>query len=289
MPNRFASLSNLLARPGAVVVPGGGTALELRLAELAGFEAGYVSGYATSAAVYGVPDVGLIAYHEVEANVRAIRAVTQMPLIVDCDTGYGDIANVIRTVRGLQLAGASAAQFEDQTWPKKCGHMEGKVIEPAERAAERIRAAVSGRPSPDFKIIARTDARAPLGLEEAMRRLKLYKEAGADILFMDAVESVAEMKRQVNELPGPHMVNMSETGKTPLMSAKELEAIGFKIVIFPSSMIRVMVRQLTSFLKTLRETGDSRSWLDRMASLEETNSALGLPELNEVSAKIRAA
>jgi 2-methylisocitrate lyase-like PEP mutase family enzyme len=287
--SRFASLPELLARPGIVVVPGGGTALELRLAELAGFEAGYVSGYATSAAVYGVPDVGLIAYHEVEANVRAIRAVTQMPLVVDCDTGYGDIANVIRTVRGLQMAGASAAQFEDQTWPKKCGHMEGKVIEPAERAAERIRAAVSGRLSPDFKIIARTDARAPLGLEEAMRRLRLYKEAGADILFMDAVESVAEMKRQVTELPGPHMVNMSETGKTPLMSARELEAIGFKIVIFPSSMIRVMVRQLSSFLKDLRAGGDSRPWLNRMASLEETNSALGLPELNDMSAKIRAA
>jgi 2-methylisocitrate lyase-like PEP mutase family enzyme len=122
-----------------------------------------------------------------------------------------------------------------------------------------------------------------------MRRLRLYKEAGADILFMDAVESVAEMKRQVTELPGPHMVNMSETGKTPLMSARELEAIGFKIVIFPSSMIRVMVRQLSSFLKDLRAGGDSRPWLNRMASLEETNSALGLPELNDMSAKIRAA
>ncbi|MSO65502.1 MAG: oxaloacetate decarboxylase [Alphaproteobacteria bacterium] len=288
-PSRPASLSELLARPGAIVVPGGGTALELRLTELAGFAAGYVSGYATSAAIYGVPDVGLIAYHEVEANVRAIRAVTSIPLIVDCDTGYGDVANVMRTVRGLQLAGASAVQFEDQTWPKKCGHMEGKVIEPVERAAERIRAAVAARLSPDLKIIARTDARAPLGMAEAMRRLQIYKDAGADVLFMDAVESVAEMRRQVSELPGPHMVNMSETGKTPLMAAKELEAIGFKIVIFPSSMIRVMVRQLTSFLKTLKETGDSRSWLDRMASLDETNAALGLPELNDTSARIRAA
>jgi len=283
------TLSELLAGDDIVVVPGGGTALELRLAELAGFQAGYVSGYATAAAVYGVPDVGLIAYDEVAANVRTIRAVTSIPLIVDCDTGYGDVANVMRTVRGLENLGAAAAQFEDQTWPKKCGHMEGKVIEPVEKAAERIRAAVAGRSSPDFKIIARTDARAPLGLEEAMRRLKIYKEAGADILFMDAVESVEEMKRQVGELPGPHMVNMSETGKTPLMSAEELGAIGFKIVIFPSSMTRVMVRQLSEFMAMLRKTGDSRSWLDKMASLDETNAALGLPELNDLSEKIRAA
>ena len=283
------TLSQLLAGKGIVVVPGGGTALELRLAQIAGFEAGYVSGYATAAAVYGVPDVGLIAFNEVEANVRAIRAVTSIPLIVDCDTGYGDVANVMRTVRGLEGLGAAAAQFEDQTWPKKCGHMEGKVIVPVERAAERIRAAVAGRSSPDFKIIARTDARSPLGMEEAMRRLKIYKEAGADILFMDAIESTEEMKRQVGELPGPHMVNMSETGKTPLMSAKELEALGFKIVIFPSSMIRVMVRQLSQFMAMLKETGDSRTWLDRMASLEETNAVLGLPELDEASAKIRAA
>lgn len=283
------TLSQLLAGEGIIVVPGGGTALELRLAEIAGFEAGYVSGYATAAAVYGVPDVGLIAFNEVEANVRAIRSVTSMPLIVDCDTGYGDVANVMRTVRGLEALGAGAAQFEDQTWPKKCGHMEGKIIEPVERAAERIRAAVAGRSSPDFKIIARTDARAPLGMEEAMHRLKVYKEAGADILFMDAIESPEEMKRQVGELPGPHMVNMSETGKTPLMSADELEALGYKIVIFPSSMTRIMVRQLSQFMSMLRETGDSRSWLDRMASLDETNAALGLPELDDVTAKIRAA
>ncbi|MEQ8247341.1 MAG: oxaloacetate decarboxylase [Alphaproteobacteria bacterium] len=283
------TLSQLLAGDGIVVVPGGGTALELRMAEIAGFGAGYVSGYATAAAVYGVPDVGLIAFNEVEANVRAIRAVTSIPLIVDCDTGYGDVANVMRTVRGLEGLGAAAAQFEDQTWPKKCGHMEGKVIEPVERAAERIRAAVAARRSPDFKIIARTDARAPLGLDEAMRRLKIYKDAGADILFMDAIESPDEMKRQVSELPGPHMVNMSETGKTPLMSANELEALGFKIVIFPSSMIRVMVRQLSQFMAMLKETGDSRSWLDKMASLDETNAVLGLPELDNVSAKVRAA
>ncbi|MCH8183807.1 MAG: isocitrate lyase/phosphoenolpyruvate mutase family protein [Proteobacteria bacterium] len=282
-------LPELLARPGITVVPGGGTALELRMIERAGFDAGYVSGYATAAAIYGVPDVGLIAYNEVEANVRAIRSVTAIPLIVDCDTGYGDVANVMRTVRGLEQAGAAALQFEDQQWPKKCGHMEGKKIEPEAIAADRIRAAVAARRDPNLQIIARTDARAPLGLDAALDRLRLYKEAGADVLFMDAIESPTEMERMAKELPGPLMVNMSESGKTPLMPAQDLEQLGYKIVIFPSSMIRVMIRQLGDFLAELKTAGTSKSWLGRMATLDQTNAVLGLPELNEFGERIRAA
>lgn len=282
-------LPELLARPGITVVPGGGTALELRMIERAGFDAGYVSGYATAAAIYGVPDVGLIAYNEVEANVRAIRSVTAIPLIVDCDTGYGDVANVMRTVRGLEQAGAAALQFEDQQWPKKCGHMEGKKIEPEAIAADRIRAAVAARRDPNLQIIARTDARAPLGLDAALDRLRLYKEAGADVLFMDAIESPTEMERMAKELPGPLMVNMSESGKTPLMPAQDLERLGYKIVIFPSSMIRVMIRQLGDFLAELKTAGTSKSWLGRMATLDQTNAVLGLPELNEFGERIRAA
>lgn len=282
-------LPELLARPGITVVPGGGTALELRMIERAGFDAGYVSGYATAAAIYGVPDVGLIAYNEVEANVRAIRSVTAIPLIVDCDTGYGDVANVMRTVRGLEQAGAAALQFEDQQWPKKCGHMEGKKIEPEAIAADRIRAAVAARGDPNLRIIARTDARAPLGLDAALDRLRLYKEAGADVLFMDAIESPTEMERMAKELPGPLMVNMSESGKTPLMPAQDLEQLGYKIVIFPSSMIRVMIRQLGDFLAELKTAGTSKNWLDRMATLDQTNAVLGLPELNEFGERIRAA
>ncbi len=282
-------LRKMLARPGITVVPGGGTALELRMIELAGFDAGYVSGYATAAAIYGVPDVGLIAYHEVEANVRSIRSVTTIPLIVDCDTGYGDVANVMRTVRGLEQAGAAALQFEDQQWPKKCGHMEGKKIEPEAIAADRIRAAVAARSDSGLQIIARTDARSPMGLDAALDRLRLYKEAGADVLFMDAIESPAEMERMAAELTGPLMVNMSESGKTPLMPAQELEALGYKIVIFPSSMIRVMIRQLGSFLAELKTAGTSEGWLDRMATLDQTNAVLGLPELNDLGERIRAA
>ncbi|MDC0073716.1 isocitrate lyase/phosphoenolpyruvate mutase family protein [Alphaproteobacteria bacterium] len=287
MTSNIKNLNTILEQEEILVVPGGGTAFELKLAELAGFNAGYVSGYATSAAIYAVPDVGLIAYNEMELNVKAIKTVTSIPLIVDCDTGYGDIANVFRTVRGMEIAGASAIQLEDQKWPKKCGHMEGKIIEPVQVAIERIKAAVQARESTDFKIIARTDARAPLGFDEALKRLELYKKAGADILFMDAIENEKEMEQQISKLDGYQMVNMSETGKTPLMSSKELEEIGYKIVIFPSSMIRIMTKQLTSFLKELKQSGDSKGWLNRMASLDETNSALGLEELNEISKIIR--
>ncbi|PPR79134.1 MAG: 2,3-dimethylmalate lyase [Alphaproteobacteria bacterium MarineAlpha2_Bin1] len=281
-------LEELIQNNKSIIVPGGGTALELRLAELAGFEAGYVSGYATAAAAYGVPDVGLIALNEIETNVIAIRGSTSFPLIVDCDTGYGDIPNVMRTVQKLETLGVSAIQLEDQKWPKKCGHMEGKLIEPIDIAVEKIKAAVYARKTKDFKIIARTDARSPHGFKEAMKRLEAYNNAGADILFMDAIETEDEMKIQVSELPGVHMVNMSETGKTPLMPANELEDIGYKIILFPSSMIRIITKQLSIFLSDLRELGDSSSWLDRMASLEETNLALGLEEINNTVNKLRS-
>ena len=282
--NKFAEL---LKHKQSIVVPGGGTALELRLAEIAGFEAGYVSGYATAAAIYGIPDVGLFALNEIETNVRAIKGATNFPLIVDCDTGYGDIPNVMRTVRNLETLGVSAIQLEDQKWPKKCGHMEGKIIEPIEIATEKIKAAVDSRTSENLKIIARTDARSPLGFSEAMKRLEAYKLAGADILFMDAIETEEEMKAQTTNIPGIHMVNMSETGKTPLMPAKELENIGYKIILFPSSMIRILTKQLSVFLADLKSSGDSSPWLDRMASLDETNNALGLNEINEAVNRIR--
>lgn len=285
---KYASLPDLLRRPEVLVVPGGGTALELRLAQLAGFEAGYVSGYATAAAVFGVPDVGLIAYNEVETNVRAIRAATDFPLIVDCDTGYGDIANVMRTVRGLEQAGVAALQFEDQKWPKKCGHMEGKVVETVEVAVDRIKAAVAARSSESFLIVARTDARSPLGFDAAIDRLRAYKEAGADILFMDAPYSREEMEHTAKVLAGPKIANMSETGKTPLFSARELHDMGYKIALFPSSMVRIFMRSATLFLDDLKRTGDSRPWLDRMSSLDDLNTALGLPELSKMSDNIRA-
>lgn len=275
-----------LAGGGVLVVPGGGTPLEITLIEAAGFEAAYVSGYATAAMRFGLPDVGLVAYAEIEEAVLAARRVSDLPLIVDCDTGYGDVVNVRRTVQGMEALGVAAIQIEDQVWPKRCGHMDGKLVEPREVALKKLRAAVAARRDPATLIVARTDARGPHGLDEALERCRMFKDAGADVLFVDGPESVAELERIGHDLPGPLLANMSETGKTPLRSAAELEAMGFAIALFPSSTLRLAIRTLGDFLADLRQSGDSRPWVERMASLEATNRALGLDAIQAFDSKI---
>jgi len=226
-----------------------------------------------------VPDVGLIGYGELEETVRAMRQVTEIPLIVDCDTGYGDIANVKRTVQGMEALGVAGVQLEDQVWPKKCGHMAGKFVEPRDVAVRKVKAAVTSRTDPDLLIVARTDARGPEGMDEAMARAQMFIDVGADMIFFDGPKSLDELKQICDADIGPQMANMSETGLTPILSAKELEEIGFKLTIWPSTTSRIAVRQVSDFLAHLKETGDSRPWLDKMASLEETNTKLGLNEV----------
>ena len=279
------TLRQRLQRPEILVVPGGGSPLELKLIEQTGFEAGYISGYASAAARYGLPDIGLAAYGEIEDAVHAVRRVTDLPLIVDCDTGYGDVANVHRTVRGMELLGVAAIQLEDQAWPKRCGHMEGKIVESRDVAVRKIRAAVAARRNPDTLIIARTDSAAPLGLDEAIARCLAFKEAGADVLFVDG-PTEGELERVGKALPGPLLANMSETGKTPLFSASELQQMGFAIALFPSSTVRLTIKAVSSFLSDLKQAGDSRSWVGKMASLAETNAALGLGEIQKFDNEI---
>jgi 2-methylisocitrate lyase-like PEP mutase family enzyme len=279
------TLRQRLQSPEILVVPGGGSPLELKLIEQTGFEAGYISGYASAAARYGVPDIGLAAYAEIEDTVHAVRRVTDLPLIVDCDTGYGDVANVHRTVRGMELLGVAAIQLEDQAWPKRCGHMEGKIVETREVAVRKIRAAVAARRDPNTLIIARTDSAAPLGLDEAIARCLAFKEAGADVLFVDGpIEG--ELERVGKALPGPLLANMSETGKTPLYSASQLQQMGFSIALFPSSTVRLTIKAVSSFLSDLKQAGDSRPWVGKMASLAETNAALGLGEIQKFDSEI---
>ena len=287
MASQASALRQRLTRPEILVVPGGGSPLELKLIERCGFEAAYVSGYATAAARYGLPDIGLIAYDEVCDVVRATRQVVDLPLIVDCDNGYGDVANVRRTVRGLEALGAAAIQIEDQAWPKRCGHMDDKLVEPEAVALRKLDAALRSRRG-DTVVIARTDARGPLGIEVAIERCRKFREIGADVLFVDGPESTEELRLIAGALSGPLMVNMSETGKTPIHSASELQAMGFALAIFPSSTVRVALRSVQSFLTDLRRTGDSRPWLDRMASLGETNETLGLAEVRAFEAPVIA-
>ena len=273
------NLRKRLSQPKILVVPGGGSPLELRLIEMQGFEAGYVSGYATAASRYAEPDIGLIAYADVEDAVLSMRRVTRIPLIVDCDTGYGDVANVVRTVRGMERLGVAAIQIEDQAWPKKCGHMDNKIVEPRDIAIRKVKAAVQARENSDTLIVARTDARGPMGMSEALDRCHAFKDAGADVLFVDGPQSTDELELIGRTLPGPLIANMSETGLTPLHSAAELEQMGYAIALFPSSTVRLTIGVLSTFLKDLQEKGDSRDWVKQMASLEQTNTLLGLSDI----------
>ena len=279
-------LRSLLKNNEILVVPGGGSPLELRLIEQQGFEAGYVSGYATAANRYAEPDIGLIAYADIEDAVLSIRRVTQLPLIVDCDTGYGDVANVVRTVRGMELLGVAAIQIEDQAWPKKCGHMDNKIVEPRDVAIRKVRAAVQARKDPDTLIVARTDARGPIGMDEAIARCLAFKDAGADILFVDGPQSTEELEQIGRTLPGPLIANMSETGLTPLHTASELQQMGFAIALFPSSTVRLTLGVISSFLADLKQKGDSRGWVSQMASLAQTNAALGLDDIREFESRL---
>jgi 2-methylisocitrate lyase-like PEP mutase family enzyme len=273
------NLRKRLSQPNILVVPGGGSPLELRLIEMQGFEAGYVSGYATAASRYAEPDIGLIAYADVEDAVLSMRRVTRIPLIVDCDTGYGDVANVVRTVRGMERLGVAAIQIEDQAWPKKCGHMDNKIVETRDIAIRKVKAAVQARENSDTLIVARTDARGPMGMSEALDRCHAFKDAGADVLFVDGPQSTDELELIGRTLPGPLIANMSETGLTPLHSAAELEQMGYAIALFPSSTVRLTIGVLSTFLKDLQEKGDSRDWVKQMASLEQTNTLLGLSDI----------
>jgi 2-methylisocitrate lyase-like PEP mutase family enzyme len=276
-----------LLEPGPItVVPGAGSALEARVIESSGFPAIYLSGYATAAAVHGLPDIGLIGSAEVTANLEAIRHVTTLPLIVDADTGYGDAVNVRDTVQRLERAGAAAIQIEDQVWPKRCGHLAGKEVIDAEVMVRKVRAAVAARRDSELAIIARTDARGPLGLDEAIRRAQAYRMAGADATFVDAPQSTEELRRIAGEIGGPSIVNMSETGLTPLLSADQLQELGFAVVLFPSSAVRVAAHALKAFLSDLRRTGDSTAWVESMESLADLNRLVGLDDVQAFDALV---
>jgi len=271
-------------------MPGVGTALEARCAVAAGFEAVYLSGYATSAWRHGQPDVGIINSTDVRDSLSAITEAIDIPVVCDADTGYGDVTNVAHTVRRLERLGAAGIQLEDQTWPKRCGHLTGKTVIPAEDHARKIAAAVGARRSPDTLVIARTDAIGPNGFDDAIERIKRYEDAGADVLFVDAPRSVEQLKAIGQTFPGRHlMANMSESGLTPHMSAEELYELGFSVVIFPSTALRIAARTFLDFFTELRATGDSRGWLDRMASLDELNELVGIHELEAAEATIMEA
>lgn len=283
------NLQTLLQRPGSLLLPGAGSPLEARLIEQAGFEAMYLSGYATAAAGFGLPDIGLIGREEIATTLSRVRAVTDLPITVDADTGYGDAEAVGHTVRTLARLGASAIQIEDQVWPKRCGHMTGKVVEQREVAFRKVQAAVNARRNTDALIVARTDSRAPHGLEEALERAREFVAIGADLIFIDAPQSENEL-REIGSagLGVPLIVNISEGGLTPTLSFEEFEKLGFSIVMYPSNGVRVMARALRTFFDDLKVQGDSLGLDEQFVTLDGLNEIVGLRDFEAFGQEVLA-
>jgi carboxyvinyl-carboxyphosphonate phosphorylmutase len=278
-----AVLRTLLAAPGAVTAPGAYDALSARLIEAAGFPAVYMTGYGTSAALLGQPDVGLLSMAEMVENARRIVQAVNVPVIADADTGYGNPLNVARTVRAYETAGVAGLHLEDQVSPKKCGHMSGKQVIPAAEMAQKLRAAVDARRDPDLLIIARTDARAVNGLEDALERAARYREAGADMLFIEAPESEAEVEAIAARFSDvPLLYNWAESGRTPPLPLARIEALGYKLVIYPVTALFAATRAIQETVAALRRHGDSATFADRLISFPDFNEFIGLPAVREM-------
>lgn len=278
-------VTSALGEGRALVLPGAYDALSARLIEAAGFDAVYVTGAGLANSSLGVPDIGLVTATELRDHVARIADVVNVPLVVDADTGFGNAINVARTVRQLERAGASALQIEDQTFPKKCGHFSGKGVIHADEMVQKIHAAVDARSSQDLLIIARTDARAVTNLEEALERAAMYKEAGADVLFVEAPVDAEELRIIGARLDGPLLANMVEGSRTPLMSASELASLGFSLALFANAPLRVAQRAITVMLRELAETGSTIGLLDQMATWDERQESVGKPYFDALELK----
>ncbi|MBI5394425.1 MAG: isocitrate lyase/PEP mutase family protein [Verrucomicrobia bacterium] len=262
----------------AVLMPGVYDALTARIANQVGFEIIFITGYSVSATALGEPDFGLLSLGDIAEATRRVCRNSKAPVIVDADTGYGNALNVQHTVRTLLDAGAAGIFLEDQLWPKRCGHMRGKKVIPAEEHANKIRAArdaakESGR---DLFIVARTDARQPLGLDAAIERCKLYKKAGADALFVEAPVSVEELRRIGRELPPPLVANMIERGVTPQLTRKELKKFGFQMIVCPLAALYASAKAVTDVYRILKTKGTTRNDLSRVLTFDEFNRIIGL-------------
>ena len=262
----------------ALVVLGAHDALTAKLAERAGVEALYHSGYAVAAHHFGVPDIGLVGRAEVVESVRRVRSVTQLPIVVDADTGYGSEAGVWMTTRELEAAGANAIQIEDQISPKRCGHMDGKEVIATDEMVLKVKAAVSARQSTETLIIARTDALAVVDLEDAIARCGAYAQAGADLVFVDAPRTRAEYAEIARRAVVPCVANMSETGRSPAISTDELETMGYRVVLYPTSQTWLFALAYDDLARTVVSDRTTAALSERFMSFDDVNDLLGLTE-----------
>jgi 2-methylisocitrate lyase-like PEP mutase family enzyme len=268
-----------------VLMPGVYDALTARIAARVGFKLVFISGYSVSAARLGEPDFGFLTQTEMAEAARSVCRVSEAPVIVDADTGYGNALNVIRTVHDLQDAGAAGVFLEDQVWPKKCGHMAGKRVVDVEEHTQKLRAAAEARGARDLFVVARTDARQPLGLEAAIERCLAYREAGADALFVEAPESVEELERIAEALPGPLVANMIERGVTPHLTRAELRELGFQLIVCPLAALFAAALAVQDVLVELRDAETTAGAVDRLLGFDELNELVRLGERYEDEAR----
>jgi 2-methylisocitrate lyase-like PEP mutase family enzyme len=284
------TLQSRLARKPIVVAPGIYDAFTALVAEQAGFSTLYVSGAAIAYTRLGRPDIGLVSMSEVAETLALIRERVTAHLVVDADTGYGNALNVRRTVQEFERAGANAIQIEDQDFPKRCGHLDGKAVIAAAEMCGKIRAAVDARRERGTLIIARTDAIAAEGFERAIERAHLYREAGADMLFVEAPKTRDDLNRVTAALGGgvPLMANMVEGGKTPIVPAAELETMGFALVIFPGGIVRAFGRLASDYYASLKAHGTSEPFRDRMLDFNGLNDLIGTPDMLDLGKRYEA-
>jgi carboxyvinyl-carboxyphosphonate phosphorylmutase len=277
-------LRELLAGPTPLVAPGAYDALSARLVEQAGFDAVYLTGFGASASLLGRPDVGLLSGSEMVDQVRRLVDAVDRPVIADADTGYGNAINVVRTVRAYEQAGVAALHLEDQVMPKKCGHMSGKSVISRDEMVGKIRAAVEARRDPELVLIARTDAAAVHGLDDAIARARAFAEAGADVLFVEAPTSEADIARVAEELGGvaPLVFNWAEGGRTPPVSLERITELGFSLVIYPIGTLLAATAAVRQVLETIRRDGTPAAAMGPLPSFAEFTDLIGLPEVQSL-------
>jgi carboxyvinyl-carboxyphosphonate phosphorylmutase len=276
-----ARLRELISAPAPLVAPGAYDALSARLIEQAGFDVVYMTGFGTTASLIGRPDVGLLSGAEMVDNARRIVSAVDVPVIADADTGYGNAINVVRTVQLYEQAGVAGIQLEDQVMPKKCGHMSGKLLIGADEMVGKVRAAAEARRDPDLLIIARTDAVAVTGVDDAIARARLFAEAGADVLFVEAPTSEDDIARVADELRdvAPLVFNWAEGGKTPPLSLERIAELGYSLVIYPIGTLLAATAGIRSLLATLKSEGTPVSAMAELPTFGEFTDLIGLPEV----------
>ena len=284
----MSRVKEALDRKGTLVMPGVFDALSARIAHRAGFDVIFTTGYGISATLLGEPDFGILTQTEMLSTIYRICGAVPTPVIVDSDTGYGNAVNVVRTVTELMRAGAAGMFLEDQVWPKRCGHMRGKQVVPLDEYLKKLNAAVAARGDGDLFIVARTDARQALGVDEAIRRGNAFKENGADAVFIEAPESREEMREIARNVPGPLVANMIERGTTPLMTPAELGELGYALIVWPVGPLYSAAMALKDYYSNLRETGTGEALMDRLLPFDEFHEIVGLEEKYALDEKYRS-